>query len=200
MKGFTITLLFLIGAGTIAAWAHSPVREHTPSGDLIDPPGRVVAAQGTMDTLSGNLVWEDQEWHLRESSSSRMYELHMGPYGHQEEPLFSTGATATVKGFVLGGHIAPVSVESEGSTREFWTPARIPRWAGSGEGEGRVAWERDDVPQGHRLAVADPGNRANRESADDAPRLLRNRRTDSPDSRGTPQTRPVPERGRARNQ
>lgn len=176
MKGFIISVICLIGAGTLAAGADAPLSGRDASESLIDPPGRVVAARGILATLEGSLIWEDQEWHLREPGSSRMYELHMGPYGHQETALFTDGADARVEGFVLGDHIAPIAVHSEGGTREFWTASRLPRWAGAGEGEGKVAWQDEEVPRGQRLAGTDSGQQINRREGADA-RLLQNRRS-----------------------
>jgi hypothetical protein len=119
-----------------------------------DPPGRIVAARGNLDTLAGTLRWERDEWYLG-IADGRLYELHLGPYGHRDEPIFTAGTSATTEGFVYGTHIAPITVETAGTTHRFWSSDRMPMWAGSGEGGGRVAWDDDAVPQGQRLAVQD---------------------------------------------
>lgn len=118
-----------------------------------DPPGRIVATRGTLESLSGTLRWERDEWYL--STDGRMYELHLGPYGHREEPIFTAGDSAATEGFVYGNHIAPITVDTAGTTHQFWNSDRMPMWAGSGEGGGRVAWNEEAVPQGRRLAVQD---------------------------------------------
>ena len=145
--------------------------------DHLDPSGRIVAARGSLETLSGMLKWEDDEWHLALPSGGIMYELHLGPYGHREEPVFTDNTSAEVEGFVYRDHISPVKVITGGETYQFWTTERMPMWAGSGEGGGRVAWEYGDIPQGQRFADGENAYSGNsvqtgpREDPDARPRL-----------------------------
>ena len=97
-----------------------------------DPLGREVAAFGTLKTLDGILQYFHDEWHLE--ADSVMYELHMGPTGHDSEDLFPQGTAAAVRGFVLNDHISPVSIRTAELEVRYWTEERHSVWAGSGEG------------------------------------------------------------------
>lgn len=131
-----------------------------------DPSGRIVAARGERETLSGTLTHEHGEWYLNST-----WELHMGPLGHGDEQLFAHGAAADVDGFVFRNHIAPITVATNGETHEFWEENRMPRWAGTGEGGGRVAHTNPDIPTGNRAAVDAP----QRQFLNSPPGLGRNR-------------------------
>ena len=117
--------------------------------------GRDVARDGRLVTMSGSLVYEMDEWMLRTGDSS--YELHMGPFGHDESLSFTDGADARIRGFVIPDHMAPILVETEGRRYEFWHQGRYPLWAGSGERRHAVEEgpaDRDDV-DGRRMMFLD---------------------------------------------
>lgn len=135
-----------------------------------DPSGRIVSARGTLQTLSGTLRWERDEWFLA-TDSHALYELHLGPYGHQDEPLFTGDVAAVVEGFVYGDHIAPVTVATAGDVHRFWATDRMPLWAGSGEGGGRVAQTNPEIPMGQRIAR---DNQPEKPQAEETQRGFRN--------------------------
>jgi hypothetical protein len=95
-----------------------------------EPLGRDVARDGAVAAVSGNLAYRHDEWYL--DSSTEQYELHMGAYGHVVDLPFRNGAHADVTGFTLPGHIAPITVATEGETYSFWHEERYPLWAGTG--------------------------------------------------------------------
>ncbi|TVR71349.1 MAG: hypothetical protein EA427_04525 [Spirochaetaceae bacterium] len=146
MKKMTIVLTMI----AMAALTAGVIAADTDASNE-DPPGRIVAARGNLETLSGTLRWERDEWYLS-TGPGTLYELHLGPYGHREEPIFTAGASAATEGFVYGNHVAPVTVDTMGETHRFWTSDRMPLWAGSGEGGGRVAQTSPEIPLGQRLA------------------------------------------------
>ena len=115
--------------------------------------GRDVAREGTLQTVDGTLRYQDDEWYL--SAGRRVYELHMGPFGHDESLALRDGSLARVEGFVVGDHIAPLSLVSEGVTHEFWHADRYPLWAGAGNRRNAV----DAAGQG-ASRPADAGVRA----------------------------------------
>lgn len=95
-----------------------------------DPLGREVARYGTMESIRGELRFENGEWYL--AGDDVTYELHMGPAGHDTDDLFEQGSRADVRGFVYRDHIAPVLIESTSGPVSFWDEGRYPLWAGSG--------------------------------------------------------------------
>lgn len=153
MKRIPLVLVLMVVA--IATLVAGTVVADIPAVDE-DPNGRIVAARGTLGSLTGTLRWERDEWYLA-TGNNGVYKLHLGPYGHWDEPLFTAGVTATTEGFIYGTHIAPLTVRSEGETHRFWNTDRMPLWAGSGEGAGRVAWHTDEVPRGQRRALRSDG-------------------------------------------
>ncbi len=146
--------IMIVVAGS-AVMADNATTADMPFDD--DPPGRVVANRGVQQTLSGTLRWDRDEWYLATGSTDAdagaLYELHLGPYGHRAEPVFTDGASAVADGFVYNEHMAPISVDTGGETHRFWNTDRMPMWAGSGEGGGRVAQTNPEIPVGQRLAV-----------------------------------------------
>ena len=123
-----------------------------------EPVGREVAAQGVLMEYVGTLRYMRGEWFLVRNGDE--YELHMGPYGHADEPVFEDGVQAAVHGFVYHNHIAPITVTADGQTHTFWTVNRFPAWAGSGEGGGRVAHSNPDIePMGRSLFGLDAERR-----------------------------------------
>lgn len=148
----TAIVLMMAAMAALTAWSAGA---DTATFDE-DPPGRIVATRGNVQTLTGTLQWERDEWYLI-TGADGMYELHLGPYGHRDEPVFTAGTPARTEGFVYGNHVAPITVDADGTVHRFWTTDRMPLWAGSGEGGGRVAWTDDTVPQGRRLALQDDG-------------------------------------------
>ncbi len=113
-----------------------------------EPVGREVAAYGDLAEAEGTLNFMRDEWFLTNRDGE--FELHMGPFGHTDEPIFAENTNAWIRGFFLGDHIAPVEVRTENETHEFWTVDRFPIWAGSGEGGGRVAHSNPEIPTGRR--------------------------------------------------
>ena len=79
--------------------------------------GRDVAQEGSLTDLSGSLVYRDNEWFL--NAGDGLYEIHMGPFGHDESLPFTEGAMVEIRGFVLPEHIAPVRVTTGGETYKF---------------------------------------------------------------------------------
>jgi hypothetical protein len=98
--------------------------------------GRDVAAEGRLATLSGDLLSEDNEWFL--VAPDGRYEIHLGPLGHEGTLPFADGTAATLRGFVLPEHIAPITVSADGQSFEFWHEERYPLWAGSGDRKNAV--------------------------------------------------------------
>lgn len=143
-----ITMVITMIMGSAIVFAGTPAAETLDD----DPSGRIVAARGELTALSGTLVWERDEWFLHTGTGSA-YELHLGPYGHREEPVFTAGTPAETEGFVYRDHMAPISVDTDGETHRFWDTNRMPLWAGSGEGGGRVAQTNPEIPMGQRLAM-----------------------------------------------
>ena len=115
--------------------------------------GRDVAEAGVLDEVSGTLACNDAEWFLK--SPDGTYELHLGPVGHDGSLPFVDGAEATTYGFVLEGHIAPMSVTTADETYDFWGESRDPGWAGNGERQNAVADRPADAAVGRGKAVAD---------------------------------------------
>ena len=105
---------------------------------LDDPSGKEVATYGTYGVLEGSLHNVKDEWYL--ACDGKMYEMHMGIYGHNEPDMFLEGAPAIVSGFIYQQHIAPVQVETPQTTRQFWSEDRFPKWAGGGDGRNQVAY------------------------------------------------------------
>ena len=117
----TRTMVMVIALGAIAAagaFAEEELR------------GRDVARDGRLATVSGVLRYDGSEWFLAANDGS--FELHLGPFGHDESLPFTEGAEVIVRGFVLGEHIAPLWVTAGDETYDFWHEMRYPRWAGSG--------------------------------------------------------------------
>jgi len=92
--------------------------------------GRDVTDQGTLATVDGVLYSEDGEWYLKSGEES--YALHMGFIGHEEGDVLVENSKAQVYGFMLPGHISPVSITSDGTTYRFWAEDGTPQWSGSG--------------------------------------------------------------------
>ncbi len=134
------TVIAIAVLGTWPAWAHDD-----------EPVGREVAAYGTLEEREGTLQYMRDEWFIVTNGDE--YELHLGPYGHADEPPFVDGETGTARGFVWTDHMAPIAVETDRGTQEFWTEQRLPIWAGSGEGGGRVAHTNPDIEPPRREAV-----------------------------------------------
>ncbi|MBN1525076.1 MAG: hypothetical protein JW904_11365 [Spirochaetales bacterium] len=101
-----------------------------------DVVGRDVADNGIEKTLSGTLKSEDGEWYL--VSGGATYEVHLGRIGNDLNGGLKDGNAATINGFVLDNHIAPITVESAGKTLAVWTKDRIPSWAGNGDRKNEV--------------------------------------------------------------
>ena len=134
-------VLALVAVGTVTA-------------DDTAPLGRDVARDGQLSTVSGTLAYRNDEWFLDAQRES--YELHMGPYGHDESLPFVSGAGAVVNGFVFTDHIAPITVVTAGETYRFWNEGRYPLWAGSGALRNSVTengGERLGIENGRGLAI-----------------------------------------------
>ena len=99
--------------------------------DIDDPVGREVARYGQMGTLQGKLLYDGDEWHL--VTDEIIYEMHMGPAGHDTDDLFEQDSPAEVQGFIYRDHIAPVRINSTTGTVGFWDEGRFPLWAGVGQ-------------------------------------------------------------------
>ena len=166
----TTALAFALVAGTLMADTAVALDE--------EPTGRVVSARGERGSVSGTLVHQHDEWYLDESaageSGATLWELHLGPYGHGDEQLFTPGVTAQVGGFIYDQHIAPISISIGDSVHEFWQESGMPRWAGSGEGGGQVAQRDATIEPGGRMAVAGDGT-SERRLINTPPGLGRNR-------------------------
>ncbi len=113
--------------------------------------GRDVARDGAYASLSGSLFYENDEWMLEAGDAS--LELHMGPYGHDESLPFVAGTEAMVRGFVIPGHMSPISVETGGEQYDFWHEERYPLWAGSGERRNAVETAARGEAPGRRIAA-----------------------------------------------
>lgn len=138
--------------------------------------GRDVARDGRLATVTGTLLYDQDEWFL--DARGQTWELHMGPLGHDEALPFTDGVQATVRGFVLAEHIAPLWVTIGEQTFDFWHEARYPRWAG--EGARMNAADEEQAEYGaRRFAPADP------EAAPGADELV------SPHGRGTGEFEPL---------
>ncbi len=100
--------------------------------DSDEPDGRTVAEKGIRGSVSGVLVYEKSEWYLKDGNKT--YDLHLGLYGHDETKTGSLGEgdSATVEGFILENHIAPVTLVSNGKTYRFRSENGSPLWAGQG--------------------------------------------------------------------
>ena len=123
--------------------------------------GRDVARDGSPAVLAGSLVFDQEEWFLRTDEGT--YELHMGPLGHDGSLPWSDGSGAVVKGFALPDHLAPISVETDDGTVEFWHESRYPLWAGDGA-------RRNAVEDGHDGLALRRFAPAEDELTSDAPR------------------------------
>lgn len=132
------------------------------------PLGREVARDGRLTSISGTLAHRSDEWFLDAQRES--YELHMGPYGHDESLPFTSGDDAVVHGFFVPKHIAPITVATGGETYRFWSEDRYPLWAGSGALRNSVSEngqdlgfereEEDEAVNGDRVVSgAEPGFR-----------------------------------------
>ncbi|MBN1836970.1 MAG: hypothetical protein JW820_14035 [Spirochaetales bacterium] len=136
--------------------------------DVERPIGRDVARLGIVQSLEGTLRYEDQEWLL--ACGQTVYDLHLGPIGHETDLPFREGAQASVRGFVHGTHAAPIVVVSEGNESRFWNEDRTPSWAGQGDRRNAVSQPRSGSrASGPRAGVAEPGYR------NEPPGLGRNR-------------------------
>lgn len=113
--------------------------------------GRDVARDGAYSSLSGSLLYEQNEWFLQTDDAS--LELHMGPYGHDESLPFVDGSETMVRGFVIPGHMSPISVETGGEQYDFWHEERYPLWAGSGERRNAVEEAARGEAPGRRIAA-----------------------------------------------
>ena len=117
--------------------------------------GRDVARGGSLQDVSGSLLYDGNEWFLTDAATT--YELHMGPYGHDETLPFVDGAGAVVQGFVLDEHIAPLQVITGSETHEFWHESRYPLWAGNGALRNAGGSARDDFEPAYRNQDLRPG-------------------------------------------
>lgn len=92
--------------------------------------GRQIVEQGFRGSVTGTLVPEGEEWRLQ--AGGKLYELHLGQYGHdgQAAAALKAGAPATVKGFISGDHISPITLETGGTTLRFRAEDGRPLWGG----------------------------------------------------------------------
>ena len=92
--------------------------------------GREIVEQGVMGSVTGTLVPEGEEWRLQ--AGGKLYELHLGQYGHdgQAASALRAGAQATVNGFISGDHISPITLETGGATLRFRAEDGRPLWGG----------------------------------------------------------------------
>ncbi len=127
--------------------------------------GRDVARDGAYASLSGSLLYEHDEWLLETKDAS--LELHMGPYGHDESLPFVAGAEAMVRGFVIPGHMSPISVETGGEQHDFWHEGRYPLWAGNGERRNAVETAARGEAPGRQIAAVGQSAGATRAETDE---------------------------------
>jgi hypothetical protein len=98
--------------------------------DAEDLTGREIVEQGVRGSVSGTLVPEGEEWRLQ--AGARLYELHLGQFGHdgQAAAALRAGAHATVNGFISGDHISPITLETGDTTLRFRAEDGRPLWGG----------------------------------------------------------------------
>ena len=102
---------------------------HRPSSTL---KGRDYARLGKMDTLTGTLVQQDNEWGLQ--VGDRVYDIHLGPieYRADKEFTLTNGENATISGFVYQTHVSVTSIETGGKSIILRDETGRPSWAGQG--------------------------------------------------------------------
>ncbi len=124
MKKIKMIAILMIAAAVFSA---APVFAEAEEID-----GRTVALKGTRGSVSGVLVYEKDEWYL--DAGGKKYELHLGMPGHDGKTTASMkeGDKATVDGFILENHIAPVTLVSAGKSYSFRNEDGSPVWAGRG--------------------------------------------------------------------
>lgn len=95
-----------------------------------EPSGREIVDRGTVGRLTGTLVADGDEWQLQ--VDDRLYDLHLGQFGHDGKTTTTlrAGDRATVKGFIYGAHVSPITVESGGKTLRFRDENGRPLWSG----------------------------------------------------------------------
>jgi len=106
--------------------------------DLDDPSGREVANIGVQGVLKGVMHRDKDEWYLK--TDDQLYELHMGVIGHNSPDMFKAGSAAVVTGFIYKNHVAPILVETEQRSEQFWREDRFPIWAGGGGSKNQVEY------------------------------------------------------------
>ena len=103
--------------------------------------GREVVAMGTLQTMEGTLVEEDDEWYLQ--TGEILYAVHLGNYDFLDtlEMDLNEGERVTLQGFVQGEDIAAVNITTGGKTYLVRSENGMPLWAGNGQGRNRQSDE-----------------------------------------------------------
>ena len=94
--------------------------------------GKDIAANGTINNLTGTFEIEDSEWYLR--TEDQFYIVHKGPDWYTEEIGFlpPEGKQVVVEGFVLGDTISPCTITSNNTLYTFRNQEGFPLWGGRG--------------------------------------------------------------------
>lgn len=95
-----------------------------------DYTGREIVGGGAITTIEGLLEDIDDELYI--TVEGIQYQIHLGPEDYIESIGFKkeSGITAIVKGFLLGGHIAPIDIIILDKTYQFWDLSGAPMWRG----------------------------------------------------------------------
>ena len=93
--------------------------------------GREVVAMGTLQTMEGTLVEEDDEWYLQ--TGEILYAVHLGNYDFLDtlEMDLNEGDRVTLKGFFYGEDIAAVNIMTGDNSYDLRREDGKPLWASS---------------------------------------------------------------------
>lgn len=119
----TVFLIFL--TITVSGFAHD-------SEDHLS--GRDVVNNGNIESISGFLFIEDDEWAI--NSNNTIFLVHMGPSGYELE--LEEGEFVKIYGFVLDNEIAPITMQYKNTIIPFWSEDGIPSWSGNGDRQNAV--------------------------------------------------------------
>jgi hypothetical protein len=93
--------------------------------------GKDIVSNGTVQTLSGKLRRDGDEWQL--VANGKTYEIHLGPseYRQSENFTMTEGEPAEVKGFVFKEHLSPIAIKMDSGSITLRDEAGKSVWAGT---------------------------------------------------------------------
>lgn len=126
-KSITITLLMVLSvtAGILA--------DDIADKDIVEQ-GRILTVDGVFEVEDGEHGEHGEHSELYLKTDDTTYTVHLGQEWYTEQIGFpkKSGASATIRGFVVAEHIAPLTIVVQGRTYVFRDENGAPAWAGRG--------------------------------------------------------------------